>query len=241
MLKLQRFDRDYTDKGYLRSGFARGLTVLDCGDSHLDRERCSYPLVADNLRRWSDKPEADGAELFRRMVFNAAMTHNDDHPRNHALLRGQKGWRLSPAYDVMPRTRGQPGAARPGVDHRRLRSHGQPLQPPVVGRAFRFVGGRSARGIDRLVDVVRHRRDGFFACGVSVKDIDYIAPAILSDCFFFERQPVRKSLSRVHLRQATNSFFADVGIQLLDDDRARPDLLREGATASAPRLSERGL
>ena len=102
VLMLQRFDRDYTDKGYLRFGFVRGLTVLDCGDSHLDRERWSYPLMADNLRRRSDKPEADCAELFRRMVFNAAMTHNDDHPRNHALLRGRKGWRLSPAYDLVP-------------------------------------------------------------------------------------------------------------------------------------------
>src|SRR3546814_15208685 len=59
-------------------------------------------LLAENLRRWSDKPEADCAELFRRMVFNAAVTNNDDHPRNHALLRRQKGWRLSPAYDLVP-------------------------------------------------------------------------------------------------------------------------------------------
>jgi serine/threonine-protein kinase HipA len=57
VLMLQRFDRDYTDKGYLRFGVVSGLTVLDCGDSHLDRERWSYPLLANNLRRWSDKPE----------------------------------------------------------------------------------------------------------------------------------------------------------------------------------------
>lgn len=45
---------------------------------------------------------------------------------------------------------------------------------------------REKRGeIDRLVDVVRHWRDGFFAWGVSVKDIDHIAPAIPPDCFFF--------------------------------------------------------
>ncbi len=24
---------------------------------------------------------------------------SDDHPRNHALLRRHKGWRVSPAYD----------------------------------------------------------------------------------------------------------------------------------------------
>jgi len=49
--------------------------------------------------------------------------------------------------------------------------------------------------IDRLVDVVRHWRDTFFACGVSAKDIDYIAPAMLPDCFFFERQPDDQNIS----------------------------------------------
>ena len=84
VLMLQRFDREHTGMGYLRFGLVSGLTVPDCDDSYLNRER------------WSDKPEADCAELFRRMVFNAAVTNNDDHPFNHALLRRPKRWRLSP-------------------------------------------------------------------------------------------------------------------------------------------------
>ncbi len=36
------------------------------------------------------------------MVFNAMVTNNDDHPRNHAMLRTPQGWRLSPAYDIVP-------------------------------------------------------------------------------------------------------------------------------------------
>jgi len=189
VLMLQRFDRDYTDKGYLRFGLVSGLTVLDCGDSHLDRERWSYPLLADNLRRWSEKPEADCAELFRRMVFNAAVTNNDDHPRNHALLRRQKGWRLSPAYDLVP-------APVVSLERRDLAltvgDCGRTASIyNLLSQAGRFgLSAKEARGqIDLLVDVVRHWRDGFFACGVSAKDIDYIAPAILPDCFFFERRP----------------------------------------------------
>lgn len=85
---LQRFDREHTGDGYLCSGLVSGLTVLGCGDSHLDRDRWSYPLLADNLRRWSDKPGADCAELFRRMVFNAAVTNNDDQPRSAAQTEG---------------------------------------------------------------------------------------------------------------------------------------------------------
>ncbi|WP_323012707.1 HipA domain-containing protein [Castellaniella sp.] len=189
VLMLQRFDRDYTDKGYLRFGLVSGLTVLDCGDSHLDRERWSYPLMADNLRRWSDKPEADCAELFRRMVFNAAVTNNDDHPRNHALLRRQKGWRLSPAYDLVP-------APVVSLERRDLAltvgDYGRTASIyNLLSQAGRFgLSAEEARGeIDRLVDVVRHWRDGFHACGVLVEDINYIAPAILPECFFSERRP----------------------------------------------------
>jgi serine/threonine-protein kinase HipA len=50
VLMVQRFDHEHTDQGYLRFGLVSGLTVLDCGDSHLNRERWSYPLLADNLR-----------------------------------------------------------------------------------------------------------------------------------------------------------------------------------------------
>ena len=190
---LQRFDRQYeetrTDKGYLRFGLVSGLTVLDCGDSHLDRARWSYPLLADNLRRWSDKPEADCAELFRRMVFNAAVTNNDDHPRNHALLRRHKGWRLSPAYDLVPApvvSQERRDLALTVGDYGRTASIYN-----LLSQAGRFgLSAQEARDqIDRIVEVVRHWRHSFMACAVSARDMDYIAPAILPECFFFERRP----------------------------------------------------
>jgi serine/threonine-protein kinase HipA len=189
VLMLQRFDRDYTDQGYLRFGLVSGLTVLDCGDSHLDRERWSYPLMADNLRRWSDKPEADCSELFKRMVFNAAVTNNDDHPRNHALLRRQKGWRLSPTYDLVP-------APVVSLERRDLAltvgSYGRTASIyNLLSQVGRFgLSIEAARAeIDKIVEVARLWRDSFFACGVSAQDIDYIAPAILPDGFFFESPP----------------------------------------------------
>lgn len=189
VLMLQRFDREHTGQGYLRFGLVSGLTVLDCGDSHLDRGRWSYPLLADHLRRWSDKPEADCAELFRRMVFNAAVTNNDDHPRNHALLRRQTGWRLSPAYDLVP-------ASVVSLERRDLAltvgTYGRTASLyNLLSQAGHFgLSAAEARAeIDQLVGVVRQWRDTFFACGVSARDVDFIAPAFLPDCFFFERRP----------------------------------------------------
>jgi serine/threonine-protein kinase HipA len=189
VLMLQRFDREYTDGGYLRFGLVSGLTVLDSGDSYLDRARWSYSLLADNLRRWSENPKADCAELFRRMVFNAAVTNNDDHPRNHALLRRQKGWRLSPAYDLVPTpviSLERRDLALTVGDYGRTASLYNLLSR--VGH-FGLSVDEARAEIDRLVGVIRQWRNSYFACGVSAGDIDYIAPAILPDCFFFERRP----------------------------------------------------
>lgn len=189
VLMLRRFDHQHTPDGHLRFGLASGLTMLGSDDDPMDRGKWSYPLLADNLRRRSEKPDRDCLELFRRIVFNAAVTNNDDHPRNHALLRRQKAWRLSPAYDLVPApvvSLERRDLALTVGDYSRTASIYN-----LLSQAGRFgLSAEEARGhIDRLVDVVQHWRDGFFACGVSVQDVDTIAPAILPECFFFERPP----------------------------------------------------
>jgi serine/threonine-protein kinase HipA len=35
-------------------------------------------------------------------VFNALISNNDDHPRNHAVVAAGNDWRLAPAYDLTP-------------------------------------------------------------------------------------------------------------------------------------------
>lgn len=42
------------------------------------------------------------AQLFRRVVFNIAISNRDDHLRNHGFLLTPNGWRLSPAFDLNP-------------------------------------------------------------------------------------------------------------------------------------------
>lgn len=184
VLMVQRFDREYTDNGYLRFGLVSGLTVLNCDDNYLDRACWSYPLLADNLRRWSDKPETDCVELFRRMVFNAAVTNNDDHPRNHALLHRQRGWRLSPAYDLVPTplvSLERRDLALSVGDFGRTASIYNLLSQ--VGR-FGLSIEDARHQINHIVEVVQQWREVFLNCGVSVRDMDYLTPAILPKCFF---------------------------------------------------------
>ncbi len=184
-LMLGRFDRQWNPdaKAYARLGLVSGLTVLDAEDSYQGRDRWSYLLLADELRRWSSRPEQDQLELFRRMVFNAMVTNNDDHPRNHALLQVDGRWRLSPAYDIVP----VPASSKERRD--------LALQVGAFGRAASIdnvlsrpeVFGLSVEGagaeIDRMLKEVSRWQEVFKEHGVCDADIDAIAPAMLPESF----------------------------------------------------------
>jgi len=101
-LLVKRFDREHSDQGYRRARMLSALTLLRAEDSHLDRDRWSYPALAEELRRVCAQPRLDAPELFRRMSFNALISNLDDHPRNHAVIAMDQDWKLSPAYDLTP-------------------------------------------------------------------------------------------------------------------------------------------
>jgi serine/threonine-protein kinase HipA len=85
VLLVKRFDRERAQGGYLRHRMISGLTALGAEDTHGDRAKWSYLLLADEVRRRSFQSLNDLEELFRRMTFNALISNVDDHPRNHAL------------------------------------------------------------------------------------------------------------------------------------------------------------
>jgi len=100
---IKRFDREWDQKNnsYLRCHFVSGLTVLNLDEK--DIRNWSYLDLAEQMRRWIKNPKDDLEELFRRIVFSALVSNEDDHPRNHGLLHHSKGYRLSPAYDLVPK------------------------------------------------------------------------------------------------------------------------------------------
>jgi serine/threonine-protein kinase HipA len=184
-LMLERFDRKWNPdaKAYARFGLVSGLTVLDAEDGYLGRERWSYLLLADELRRWSSQPDKDRLELFRRMVFNAMVTNNDDHPRNHALLQVDGTWRLSPAYDIVPvpatSKERRDLALQVGAFGRAASIYNLLSQPQVFGLSM-----DAARAeIDRMRQKVATWQDIFQKHGVTAADIEKIAPAMLPESF----------------------------------------------------------
>jgi serine/threonine-protein kinase HipA len=183
---LLRFDREWNPdaNAYARYGLVSGLTVLDAEDGYTGRDRWSYLLLADEIRRWSVKPDADRLELFRRMVFNAMVTNNDDHPRNHAMLRTTGGWRLSPAYDIVP------------VPLISLERRDLALEAGRYGRVasvYNLLSDCASFGlnlddaqqvIDKMVAVLKGWRVFFTKHQVDEKSIEYISGAMLPECFF---------------------------------------------------------
>ena len=102
VLLVKRFDREKTEEGYRRARMLSALTLLRSEDSYQDRDKWSYLLLVEELRRISSRERLDAHELFRRMCFNALISNTDDHPRNHAVIALKEHWRLSPAYDLTP-------------------------------------------------------------------------------------------------------------------------------------------
>jgi serine/threonine-protein kinase HipA len=102
VLLVKRFDRTKAPVGYLRARMMSALTLLRADDSPQSRERWSYILLAEELRRICAEPKRNAAELYRRMCFNALISNIDDHPRNHAVIAPGRDWRLAPAYDLTP-------------------------------------------------------------------------------------------------------------------------------------------
>ena len=97
VLIVRRFDRRV---GGGRIPFLSAMGMLNASD-HDDQH--SYLDMAYSLIQHGSRPNADLAQLWRRIVFNALISNRDDHLRNHAFLYDPyKGWRLSPVYDVNP-------------------------------------------------------------------------------------------------------------------------------------------
>lgn len=62
----------------------------------------SYTDLALVLRKYSASPAEDVAALFRHMAFNAAIGNVDDHLKNFWMLNTPAGFRLAPAFDLVP-------------------------------------------------------------------------------------------------------------------------------------------
>ena len=95
---VKRFDRE----GDRRIHFASVMTMLGETNGASAAENISYLDIASFIRSNGAAPNKDLKELWKRIVFNIAISNTDDHLRNHGFILTDKGWCLSPLYDVNP-------------------------------------------------------------------------------------------------------------------------------------------
>lgn len=95
----KRFDRIDESR---RIHFASAMTLLGYTDGASHTDGVSYLELADWIMANCDDTDRNLEQLWRRIVFNIAVSNCDDHLRNHGFILTSKGWQLSPAYDINP-------------------------------------------------------------------------------------------------------------------------------------------
>ncbi len=95
----KRFDRTESGK---RIHFASAMTLLGYHDGEDYQDGISYLELAEYLIQHGAKVNEDLRELWTRIVLNICIRNTDDHLRNHGFLLTDRGWKLSPVYDLNP-------------------------------------------------------------------------------------------------------------------------------------------
>ncbi len=157
VVRVKRFDR----RGNQRMMTISCASLLQIHYPFLsknDSEGASYPRLAEVLKQIG-APAEDQLELFRRMIFNAIVGNDDDHPRNHAVVyqHDERRWRLSPAFDVVP---------NPDEHPKKLTMQVSAGQTDVSGNALladhRYFGIKTKEQAEQeLQDTYQHIKDAF--------------------------------------------------------------------------------
>ena len=78
------------------------MTLLGKTDGASAQDGSSYLDLVSIIKSSGANPKDDLLELWKRIIFNMAVSNTDDHLRNHAFILKKNGWILSPLYDVNP-------------------------------------------------------------------------------------------------------------------------------------------
>lgn len=94
----KRFDRENGE----RIHFASAMTMTGNNEDTIRDHQASYLDIAEFISTYGTNIEANLHQLWRRIIFNIAISNTDDHLRNHGFILTKDGWILSPAYDLNP-------------------------------------------------------------------------------------------------------------------------------------------
>lgn len=94
----RRFDRENRK----RIHFASAMTMTGNTEDSIKGTTPSYLEIVEFIENYGVHIERNLHQLWRRIIFNIAISNTDDHLRNHGFILTDESWILSPAYDLNP-------------------------------------------------------------------------------------------------------------------------------------------
>jgi len=158
----KRFDR--INGG--RIHFASAMTMTGNTEESLKTISPSYLDIVDVIENYGINVEANLHQLWRRIIFNIAVSNTDDHLRNHGFILNEKGWELSPAYDLNPSIEKDGLALNIDMDDNALDFK----LAKSVGEFFRLSENEMDAIIEEVINVVKDWKAVAKQIGISNKE-----------------------------------------------------------------------
>ena len=133
----------------------------------------SYLDIALFIQTHGCTIKEDLHQLWRRIIFNIAISNTDDHLRNHGFILTDAGWRLSPAYDLNP-------SIDKGGLHLNIDTTNNALDFKLaksVGEYFQLKNEEMDQIISEIQKVVADWRDVAAAIQIPRKEIEIMSAA----------------------------------------------------------------
>ena len=144
----KRFDREREQ----RIHFASAMTMTGNNEDTIRDNPANYLELAEFIQTHGAQVNENLEQLWRRIVFNIAVSNTDDHLRNHGFILTEKGWVLSPAYDINPSIDKDGLALNIDMDNNAL-DYDLAIN---VGEFFRLENSQMGRIIEEVIAAVKN-------------------------------------------------------------------------------------
>lgn len=168
----KRFDRERTD----RIHFASAMAMTGNNEETIKSQPASYLDLVEFIQTNGCNINENLAQLWRRIIFNIAISNTDDHLRNHGFILTNDGWILSPAYDLNPSIDKDGLALNIDMDTNDLDFE----LAKSVGEYFRLTAKEMDQIIDEVTAVVKNWQVVAKQIGISRAEQELMANAFKS-------------------------------------------------------------
>ena len=165
----KRFDRYKSE----RIHFASAMTMTGNNEDTLKEKTASYLDIAEFIQYFGAQNKKDLNQLWRRIVFNIAISNTDDHLRNHGFVLTEKGWILSPAYDLNPSVDKNGLSLNIDTENNALDFN----LAKSVGEHFHLLPDQMEKITNDVFSAIRNWKEIAQEIGISRAEIEMMAPA----------------------------------------------------------------